>query len=180
MKTLATHPCLYPRLYHVRMGNQWTGRTPAPERFWPKVDKNGPNGCWVWTASKCSAGYGRFVPVFYQSPQLAHRYAYELLVGPIPEGLQIDHLCRNPSCVNPTHLEPVTQLENVRRGDAGKNQTSKTHCPRGHEYTEENVYRVPSRPNGRQCRACRRERNRIDQKERYARLKSQRETTPVS
>jgi len=125
-------------------------------RFWAKVDKNGPNGCWVWTAMKTAAGYGEFWP---SGPRMmyAHRLAYELLVGKIPEGLQIDHLCRNPSCCNPEHLEPVTQAENMRRGNAGKNTRERTHCPHGHEYSPENtrIY------NGRRfCKQCSLNRNR--------------------
>lgn len=88
-----------------------------------------------------------------QKVLLAHRVAYELAVGPIPEGLHIDHLCRNRACVNPKHLEPVTCLENVRRGAAVK-----THCPHGHEYTPENSYHHPA--GGRICRICIRKRNR--------------------
>lgn len=93
-------------------------RTEA-QRFWPKVDKAGPNGCWVWMASK-AAGYGKF----RVGSQLdgtrrlveSHRWSYEALVGPIPEGLDLDHLCRNTACVNPDHLEPVTRQVNCHRG----------------------------------------------------------------
>lgn len=106
---------------------------------------------------------------------LAHRFAYEDIVGPILEGLTIDHLCRVRHCVNPAHLEPVTHLENVRRGNGGLNQLAKTHCPKGHPYDEENTYRLPSRPSGRYCRACRRERNRAQ----YMKLKSDRENTVI-
>jgi hypothetical protein len=84
------------------------------ERFWSKVNKYGPNGCWLWTASIAPNGYGHF----YRGTtggRVAHRFAYELLVGPIPEGLQLDHLCSNRGCVNPDHLEPVTAAINTRR-----------------------------------------------------------------
>lgn len=90
------------------------------ERFWSKVDKDGPvprynwaeGACWMWTAAK-SNGYG-IVGVAGTSIG-AHRMAYMLSIGPIPEGLELDHLCRNPGCVNPGHLEPVTRAENIRR-----------------------------------------------------------------
>lgn len=84
-----------------------------PERrFWAKVDKSG--GCWVWTGACNSDGYGNFL--FEGANWRAHRWSYERLVGPIPDGLVIDHLCCVTRCVNPAHLEPVTHLENVRRG----------------------------------------------------------------
>lgn len=96
-------------------------RGPAPERFWPKVDKDGPvpehrpdlGPCWVWVAGGWKRGYG----CFYHDNRMtrAHCFAYELLVGPVPDGLELDHLCRNKGCVNPTHLEPVTHDENIKR-----------------------------------------------------------------
>jgi hypothetical protein len=96
----------------------------------------------------------------------AHRYAYEQLVGPIPEGLVLDHLCRNRLCINPLHLEPVTIGENIRRGAfdrAGKITGSKTHCANGHPFDEENTrqfeYHVKGRTGpARACRACARQR----------------------
>jgi hypothetical protein len=97
------------------------GRVPKPEaeRFWPQVDFDGPGGCWLWTGQANKGGYGAFsVGSRYDGNRRgvrAHRWAYEALVGPIPEGLQLDHLCRNPPCVNPAHLEPVTHAENMRR-----------------------------------------------------------------
>lgn len=84
----------------------------------------------------------------------AHRLAYEAVKGPIPAGLQIDHLCRVRNCVNPDHLEAVTQQENVRRGRVGENTRSKTHCPQGHPYDEANTYRNPA--GSRNCRTCHR------------------------
>lgn len=84
------------------------------ERFWAKVDKSGPSGCWFWTASKTQSGYGMF------HGKGAHRYAYELLVGPVPTGFQLDHLCRVKHCVNPDHLEPVTPRKNRGRADVAR------------------------------------------------------------
>ncbi|MDP9224875.1 MAG: HNH endonuclease [Actinomycetota bacterium] len=84
---------------------------------------------------------------------LAHRVAYELLVGPIPEGLTLDHLCRNTSCVNPQHLEPVTVRENVLRGMGwGAKNKRKTHCHRGHPFDAKNTLRIPG--GTRKCRTC--------------------------
>ena len=89
--------------------------TDPDERFWSKVDRNGRGGCWLWTASLNRYGYPNFGAVNGR-PMAGHRYAYERLVGPIPAGLQLDHLCRVRRCVNPAHLEPVTPKENTRRG----------------------------------------------------------------
>lgn len=123
----------------------------SPEkRFWAKVQKT--DGCWEWTAGLANGGYGAFWLAGRRYVK-AHRFAYEHLVGPIPEGMQIDHLCRNPPCVNPAHLEVVTQQVNVARGQSGWWQARKTHCPQGHEYTPENTI-VRNKGRGRNCRAC--------------------------
>lgn len=87
-------------------------RRPEAERFWEKVDAAGV--CWEWIGASHEAGYGRFNSAGRITP--AHRWAYEHLVGPIGDGLHLDHLCRNPPCVNPDHLEPVTPKENTMRG----------------------------------------------------------------
>jgi hypothetical protein len=133
------------------------------KRFWEKVDKNGPiikpelGPCWIWKGTCDKLGYGRFGIKRSGSwiKVLAHRYSYELLVGKIPEGVEPDHLCRNPACVNPSHLETVTHQENLRRGEHANGQSTKTHCPKGHPYNEENTY-VDKR-GGRTCRICHKE-----------------------
>jgi hypothetical protein len=121
-----------------------------PPHFWSKV-RVLPNGCWEWTASRIS-GYGQFARTL---PRLAHRRAYERLVGPVPEGLELDHLCRNRACVNTDHLEPVTGSENAMRGLRPIQLRSKRYCPHGHPYSGSNLY---IRTDGaRECRICRRE-----------------------
>lgn len=117
-------------------------------RFWSRVNKDGPNGCWEWTGPREPFGYGRV------SSLRAHRIAYELLVGPIPVGLTLDHLCRNPPCVNPAHLEPVTMGVNVLRGDTITGRAARqTTCKRGHPFTIVAGRRV--------CIECRRARDRV-------------------
>lgn len=120
---------------------------PAPVRFFEKVDAAGP--CWLWTAS-LSKGYGQFWTG--ERLQMAHLWAWEHLVGPIPAGLDLDHLCRVRRCVNPDHLDPVTRAENLARGATiPARNARKTHCLMGHEFTEANTYRHRG---ARYCRAC--------------------------
>jgi hypothetical protein len=124
------------------------------ERFWAKVEKT--DSCWLWTGSTRSA-YGTFWNG--QRAANAHRVAYELLVGPIPEGLELDHLCRVPTCVNPAHLEPVTHAENVRRGNGwGGRHSRKTHCYQGHPFSGTNL--IIDARGYRVCRTCRDRNNR--------------------
>jgi hypothetical protein len=121
-------------------------------RFWRHVNKDGPNGCWKWTGTKGHAGHG----LMYRAPHkkvAAHRFSYVLHGGVIPEGLVLDHLCRNTNCVNPAHLEPVTRGENTLRGDTiTGNNLRKTHCKRGHPFTPENLWAHPT--GARRCKTC--------------------------
>lgn len=104
------------------------------DRFWSNVDKT--DDCWLWTGHLHSLGYARFW-VDAQTRVYVHRYAYELLVGPIPKHLEIDHLCGIRHCVNPSHLEAVTHRENLRRSDSQVSTINarKTRCLRGHEFS---------------------------------------------
>ncbi|GGH34102.1 HNH endonuclease [Microbacterium album] len=128
--------------------------TDIEARFWSKVDKSGD--CWLWTAAT-TYGYGRFAITKRQMIG-AHRFAWETVNGPVPDGMVIDHLCRIRLCVNPAHMEVVTNGENVLRGEGlSALNARKTHCKNGHEFTPENtiVTKNPS-GNGRACRECRR------------------------
>ncbi len=118
-----------------------------PVRFESKVERT--DTCWLWVGATNSRGYGCWGVEGVS--HLAHRVAYEVLVGPIPEGLTIDHLCFNKLCVNPAHLEPVTRRENIRRA---YELSKPTHCPQGHEYSERNTYLKP-RAGGHLNRICR-------------------------
>lgn len=121
-------------------------------RFWSKVDKSG--SCWLWTGSKTSWEYGQHT--VDGKNWRVHRLAYILTKGEIPKGLHLDHLCRVRHCVNPDHLEPVTNKQNVLRGiGPTANNARKTHCKRGHEFTEANTY-VYTRGEHQErfCKAC--------------------------
>lgn len=121
----------------------------APRRFWSRVDIT--VGCWLWRGSLNHNGYGQFS--ISTTNNRAHRVAYHWLVGEIPEGLELDHLCRVRHCVNPAHLEPVTPRVNMLRGDSvAAINARKTHCVRGHVLAGRNV-RIES-DGGRRCRAC--------------------------
>jgi hypothetical protein len=139
-------------------------KRPISERFWAKVDRDGPTAfdmgpCWLWTASIVSTtGYGQF-GVAKGSTATAHRWAWESVNGPVPQGLQLDHLCRVRACVRPDHLEPVTQRENLLRGETVvARAAAATHCPAGHAYAGDNL-RI--RASGhRACVECDRRRSR--------------------
>lgn len=125
------------------------------QRLAERTDLEGENGCWIYTGKLGKNGYG-YIGVDGKT-KLAHRVSYELSIGPIPEGLQLDHLCRVRSCINPDHLEPVTNRENGLRGISFAAQNVvKTHCPLGHPYDDDNT-RVRSTKYGwqrRDCKAC--------------------------
>lgn len=128
-------------------------------RFWSKILVVEPTGCWMWQRAT-QKGYGAMKVPNEKRMVRTHRLAYETLVGPISAGLHIDHLCKVRRCCNPTHLEPVTPAENVRRSDAYKNsrlaQLAKTHCPHGHPYDEANTRNITKRDGSkeRHCRTC--------------------------
>lgn len=129
----------------------------AAERFWTHVAIAGENECWLWTAYCTPNGYGQVAINRY--PHKAHRVAWEITNGPIPDGLTIDHVrargCMSRACVNPAHLEPVTSRTNTLRGDSpAATNARKSQCPQGHALTADNVYSHP-RAGGRRCRTCR-------------------------
>lgn len=125
-------------------------RSATVERFWAKVQRGADDECWPWVAGVNGRGYGSFFDG--SKDARAHRFAYELMVGPIPKGLVIDHLCRNRLCVNPAHMEPVTNKENSLRGEgAPARHARKTHCERGHEFNEANTRLYQGT---RCCRTC--------------------------
>jgi len=122
------------------------------------------NECWVWTGIINEEGYGK-ISMGRNRIRSAHRESYKAFVGEIPEGKEIDHLCRNRACVNPNHLEAVSHRENVKRGKLGettkKRQLEKRFCRNGHEYSEENTYIDPriygtQKSPSRHCRICKR------------------------
>lgn len=144
---------------HYRQTRHERPRISADERFWSYVDKSGPmhptlgTPCWLWKGRMNVGGYGLFVTE--NKGNGAHRFAYQFAVGAIPDGLEIDHLCRNRRCVNPAHLEAVTHRENMRRAPSALR--SKTHCPRGHAFDAANTY---THRGHRRCKLCNTERAR--------------------
>lgn len=128
------------------------------DRFMAKVSPEPNTGCWLWTAHLSQTGYGRFA--HEGKAKEAYRVSYEMFVGEVPTGLDLDHKCRVRSCVNPDHLEPVTRAVNVQRGNArfaGLRMLAKTHCPRGHEYSGDNLIQYRG---SRYCKSCKHEQHR--------------------
>ena len=125
-------------------------RTPIKERFWKQVKKL-ENGCWVWTGHLVM-GYGQFW-ISHTEPIRAHRFSYLMAKASIPEGLQLDHLCRKKACVNPEHLEAVTQSVNLLRGNTYlmNGNRKKTHCIHGHPF---DLFNTIYEGNKRHCRTC--------------------------
>lgn len=160
---------------------------PVAERFWKYVVPEPNSGCWLWDGGYNSKGYGRlYVGSVVDSTArqaLAHKLAFEMYRGEVPEGLELDHLCRVTACVNPLHLEPVTHAENIRRSRLGKVETNpaakvnkeKTHCKRGHLLSGENVYRHDGK---RHCRLCMQIRSAIRAPAVAARLKARKAADP--
>jgi len=119
------------------------------ENIWKYIKfPSDPKDCWIWIGGMMGKRYGTFC--FMLKQHQAHRFVYELLVGKVPKGKELDHLCREKKCVNPDHLEPVRHKINCSRGKVNQNK-NKTHCKNGHEFTEKNTYHFR---NFRQCRKC--------------------------
>ena len=132
----------------------WPPQFRIQSHFWDKIEKT--EACWLRRGTNRGHGYGTMS--IRNKTYYAHRFAYELLIGPIPDGLCLDHLCRNTLCVNPEHLEPVTNAENLLRGqNPWAINARKTYCQMGHPYDKTNTY---VRPDGsRRCKICTRSQN---------------------
>lgn len=154
-KLCEPHYARWRRYGHPRVAQPLGPRKRRGAGFWSQVRDDG--GCWIWVGSIANTGYGQWKD--NGRPMSAHRWAYEFMVGPVPDGLQLDHLCRNRACVNPWHLEPVTIRVNLLRGDTlAAANVAKTHCPQGHPYDDANTY--ISATGNRSCVECGRVRSR--------------------
>jgi hypothetical protein len=138
-------------------GSETIVRRTFEERFWSYVRPAEALECWEWTGARNQFGYGQ-IGRGRDNLLVAHRASWEMLRGEIPDGLQLDHLCRNPPCVNPWHLDPVTQRVNLLRGETlTARNAAKTECPSGHPYTPGNIYWDQGH---RTCRTCKMARSR--------------------
>lgn len=137
--------------------NGHRNRRPVADRYRDKVVQRGADECWGWTGSVNRQGYGQLLRD--GRPVGAHRVSFEISHGPQPDGTHIHHICENPICTNPAHLEALTPSEHKKRH-------LKTHCKRGHEFTEENTYRPPA--GSRMCRTCLRMHNKLNKRRRRA------------
>ena len=169
------------------------GTPRQPRSTWCRFNEKlipGPGDCWYWRAGHFKkTGYAMFSIRGQDGkwrPTVAHRVAYELYIGEIPAGLDLDHLCQNRGCVNPWHLEPVTRAVNLSRGmSPAAVAVRENRCAAGHEYTPENTYRKPSQPNKRICRECMRRRDNArnadgGRREHYRKMYQQRKARRVT
>ena len=159
LRRAVSHSCCQcdrEKLLARRPPNPVTPAAMSIETMFARTSPEPNSGCWLWTGGMNQIGYGR-VHV-NGGRKTAHRVAYELVCGKVPDGLDLDHLCRVRCCINPDHLEPVTRQVNAARGIAGevskKRSALITHCPRGHSYSGDNVYYFPGGGARRGCRAC--------------------------
>lgn len=159
-KTIDVSKLVHPRFVAIEIPDDPSWH----ERFWSKVNKDGDteyhgSRCWIWTAAVNGRGYGDFS--IKHKTFKAHRIAYVLTLGEIPNGDLLDHLCRVPLCVNPAHLEPTSDRDNILRGNSPSAvHARQTHCHKGHPLIEPNLYHSPKKPNQRVCRICKTERDR--------------------
>lgn len=163
----------------TRLADRGRYPTPVLERLRAAYVEDEETGCWVWQLSTNGRGYGRlWIGSRVDGTRRhvnAHRFAYELMVGPVPDGLHLDHLCRNRSCINPDHLEPVTQRENVLRGDApAAHQARQVECKAGHPLSGDNLYVNKGK---RYCRECNKRRS-AEYRRRKSALEDYTQTTP--
>lgn len=149
---------------------------PVLERIATRCNEN-DNGCWIYTGGRNDAGYG--VISINRRPHYAHRITYEGYITTIPDGLELDHLCRVRACCNPWHLEPVTHAVNMARGHFNNSyQARLTQCPAGHPYDKANTYLYPDGRH-RACRACRRKHWAKQAAQRKRQRQLQREAVPA-